>query len=378
MRVGFDVRPFLKEETGVGIYFKNLLFTLAKIDRENEYFLFSSSWKDRFDAAKIPPFAHARFKDFRYPVKAINFLWNKLGWPSIDLFFKASLDLTHSPTPLVLPSSGKKIVTVYDLCFLDYPHLSDDESRHVFSSRIEQSLHRADGIITISHFSQEQILKRFSINKGKIHVTPLGIDCDFWRDITEDETARIKSRFNLPPSYLLFVGAQEPRKNIGKLIEALKIVHSRYKKIPLVLAGRKGKDSAVVMDRINAFDLKQWVYTTGYLNDLELRSVYRLATAFVFPSVCEGFGLPLLEAMASGIPVVASQAPALPEICQDAALFFDPEHPEELAESIIRVLKDEFLRKDLVQRGDQRVEDFSWELTAEKTLSIYRSLVEVP
>ncbi len=377
MRVGFDVRPFLKEETGVGIYFRNLLFALAKIDQENEYILFSSSWKDRFEPRKIPPFVHKRFKDFRYPVKAVNFLWNKLGWPSMDLFFKTRLDLTHSPTPLVLPSSGKKIVTVYDLCFLEYPHLSDDESRHVFSSRIEQSLHRADGIITISHFSQEQILKRFSINKGKIYVTPLGIEHDFWSDIAKDETERIKSKFNLPASYLLFVGAQEPRKNIGKLIEALKIVHMQYKKIPLVLAGRQGKDSAVVRERIKAHDLEQWVYTTGYLNDLELRCVYRLASAFVFPSICEGFGLPLLEAMASGIPVVASQAPALPEICQDAALFFDPEVPEEIAESILHVLKDETLRTALVHRGDQRVKDFSWELTAQKTLSIYRSLLEV-
>jgi glycosyltransferase involved in cell wall biosynthesis len=378
MRVGFDVRPFLKEETGVGIYFKNLLFALAKIDVENEYFLFSSSWKDRFDAKKIPPFTRRRFKDLFYPVKAVNFLWNRLGWPSMDLFFNTSLDLVHSPTPLVLPSRGKKIVTVYDLCFLEYPHLSDDESRHVFSSRIEESLHRADGIITISHFSQEQILKRFSINKEKIHVTYLGIDHDFWRGITPEETVRIKSSLNLPSSYLLFVGAQEPRKNIGKLIDALKLVHRQYKKIPLVLAGREGKDSALILDKIIACDLKEWVYQTGYLNDSELRGVYRRASAFVFPSVCEGFGLPLLEAMVSGIPVVSSQSAALPEICEDAALFFDPEHPEDMAERVIHVLKDETLRRNLVLRGKKRVADFSWESTAKNTLSIYRSLVDGP
>jgi glycosyltransferase involved in cell wall biosynthesis len=376
MRVGFDVRPFLKEETGVGVYLKNLLFALTKIDRENEYFLFSSSWKDRFDPMKIPPFARRSFRDLHYPVKMINFLWNRLGWPSLDLFFKTNLDLVHSPTPLVLPSRGKKIVTVYDLCFLEHPHLSDDESKHVFSSRIEQSLHRADAIITISHFSQEQILNRFSVNRAKIQVTHLGIDPNFWGEVTREETDRIKSRLNLPASYLLFVGAQEPRKNIGKLIEALKIVHSRYRKIPLVLAGREGKDSPFIMDRINACDLKPWVYKTGYLTDVELRSVYRLATAFIFPSFCEGFGLPLLEAMASGIPVAASQAPAIPEICQDAALFFDPERPEDLAESILHLLKDETLREDLVHRAEKRVKDFSWESTARKTLSLYRSLVE--
>ena len=375
MRVGFDVRPFLKEETGVGIYFKNLLFALAKIDRENEYFLFSSSWKDRFNPGKIPPFTRKHFRDFHYPVKAVNFLWNKLGWPPVDLFFRTDLDLAHSPTPLVLPSRGKKIVTVYDLCFLEYPHLSDDESRHVFTSKIEQSLHIADGIITISQFSQEQILKRFSIEKGKIHVTHLGIDHHFWRDTAQEEKERIRSKFNLPSSYLLFVGAQEPRKNIGKLIEALKIVHRQYRKIPLVIAGRKGADSVFVQDRIKTYDLEQWVTLTGYLDDFELRSVFRSAFALIFPSVCEGFGLPLLEAMISGIPVVASHAPAIPEICQDAALLFDPKNPEDMAESMIHVLKDKTLREDLIQRGEKRVMDFSWESTAKKTLSIYRSLV---
>lgn len=378
MRVGFDVRPFLKEETGVGIYFKNLLFALSKIDSENEYYLFSSSWKDRFDPKKIPPFTHKHFKDFRYPVRMINFLWNKLGWPSMDLFVKTSLDLTHSPTPLVLPSRGKKVVTVYDLCFLDYPHLSDDESRHVFSSRIEQSLNHADSIVTISHFSQEQVLRRFSVDKDKVHVTYLGIDHDFWRDVAQEETERVKSKFNLPPSYLLFVGAQEPRKNIGNLIETLKIVHTQYGRIPLILVGGEGKDSLNVWDKISEHDLKQWVQMTGYLTDVELRSVYRLATAFIFPSLCEGFGLPLLEAMCSQTPVLASRTSALPEICSDAAIFFDPEQPEDMAEAILSVLKDTDLREDLVKRGEQRVLDFSWKSTAEQTLSIYRSLVGAP
>ncbi|MEE9500760.1 MAG: glycosyltransferase family 1 protein [Candidatus Aminicenantaceae bacterium] len=378
MRVGFDVRPFLKEETGVGIYFKNLLFALSKIDTENEYYLFSSSWKDRFDPKKIPPFAHKHFKDFRYPVRMINFLWNKLGWPSMDLFVKTSLDLTHSPTPLVLPSRGKKVVTVYDLCFLDYPHLSDDESRHVFSSRIEQSLNHADSIVTISHFSQEQVLRRFSVDKDKVHVTYLGIDHDFWCDVAQEETERVKSKFSLPPSYLLFVGAQEPRKNIGNLIESLKIVHTQYGRIPLILVGGKGKDSSNVWDKISEHDLKQWVQMTGYLTDVELRSIYRSATAFIFPSLCEGFGLPLLEAMCSQTPILASRASALPEICSDAAIFFDPDQPEDMAKAILSVLKDTDLREDLVKRGEQRVLDFSWKSTAEQTLSIYRSLVEAP
>lgn len=378
MRVGFDVRPFLKEETGVGIYFKNLLFSLSEIDKENEYYLFSSSWKDRFDSNKIPPFAHKCFRDLRWPVRMVNFLWNKLGWPPMDLVFRTRLDLTHSPVPLVLPSLGKKIVTVYDLCFLEYPHLSDDESRHVFSSRIKQSLHRADRIITISHFSKEQILARFSVNRDKVHVTHLGIDRDFWSGITQEEIEQVKAKLKLPSSYLLFVGAQEPRKNIASLIETLKIIHSRNKQIPLILVGKEGKDSAQVQDKIESFSLKQWVSMTGYLSDFELRAVYRLASAFLFPSLCEGFGLPLLEAMASGTPVIASHAAALPEVCQDAALYFDAEQPEDMAEKTLKLLEDTDLREDLVKKGEKRVSDFSWKSMAEQTLSIYRSLAENP
>ncbi|MGD9347096.1 MAG: glycosyltransferase family 1 protein [Candidatus Aminicenantes bacterium] len=378
MRVGFDVRPYLKEETGVGIYFKNLLAALSRIDQENVYYLFSSSLKDRFDPKKVPTFAHKRFKDFRYPVRMINFLWNKLGWPTMDMFFGTKLDLVHSPTPLILPSRGKQIVTVYDLCFLEYPHLSDDESRRIFSSGIEHSLQKADAIFTISNFSASQILKRFSVLKDKIHVTHLGIDQTFWRDFSEEETARIASKFNLPESFLLFVGAQEPRKNIGHLIEALRIVHDRLRRIPLVLVGKGGRDSAYLSDKIHTCNLEQWVHMTGYLDDLELRSVYRLASAFVFPSLCEGFGLPLLEAMACGTPVIASRVAAIPEICQEAALFFDPEQPEDMAEKILSVLEDQDLREDLVGRGEKRILDFSWESTAQQTLSIYRTLLGIP
>ncbi len=375
MRVGYDVRPFLKEETGVGIYFKNLLFSLSKIDPENEYFLFSSSWKDRFKPEKVPPFAKMRFKDFRYPVRMINYFWNKFSWPSMDLFFRTRLDLTHSATPLALPSGGKKVVTVYDLCFMEHPHLSDDESRTVFTPRIEQSLQDADGIITISRFTQEQVLKRFSINKDKVHVTHLGIDHDFWRNVPQEELDSIRSGFKLPSSFLLYVGALEPRKNIGRLIRALKIVHSQYGKIPLVLVGGRGRDSANVLAEIDACGLQQWIRLTGYLKDRELRSIYRSATAFVFPSLCEGFGLPLLEAMCSRTPVIASGVSALPEICQDAALFFDPDQSMDMAEKIMSVLRNEDLKRDLVRKGEKRVLDFSWKTTAEKTLNIYRSLM---
>jgi len=374
MRIGFDVRPFLKEETGVGIYFKNLLLALSRIDKDNHYYLFSSSWKDRFSQDKIPPLERLSFRDFRYPVRLINHLWYRLGWPSLDKFFKTELDLTHSPTPLLLPTKGKKIVTVYDLFFLDFPELGNREARRHFAHRMDESLKKADGVVTISQFTKDQVLQRFPLDAAKVHVVHLGISHDRWTSVTQDEIENVRKIYNLPSSFILFVGAFEPRKNLLRLLEALKRIHETRERIPLVLVGRAGQDSANLLTKIERLNLQNHVIFLGYMRERELRCVYRLATLFVFPSLREGFGLPLLEAMVSQIPVASSIAPALPEILQNAALFFDPNDAEDMAEKILRLLSDDGLCEDLITKGRQRALDFSWDKTAEQTLAIYRAV----
>jgi glycosyltransferase involved in cell wall biosynthesis len=256
MRIGFDLRPFLKEETGVGIYFKNLLFTLARIDTDNEYFLFSASLKDRFDPRKIPVFARKRFLDLRFPVRAINFLWYRLGWPSLDYFFKAELDLTHSPTPVPLPTKGKKIITVHDLFFLDFPEMADKQARQVFSRRIKKSLGEADGIVAVSHFTEQQIVERFGCDREKLRAIYHGINLKAWEPSEKSSLERTRTDLALPFDYLLFVGAHEPRKNIPNLLKALRIVHDRHQKIPLVLVGRKGMDSDNIRKSIKELELE--------------------------------------------------------------------------------------------------------------------------
>jgi glycosyltransferase involved in cell wall biosynthesis len=374
MRIGFDVRPFLKEETGVGTYVKNLLFALSQLDKNNHYYLFSSSWKDRFSKDKIPPFERLCFRDFHYPVRVINTLWYRWGWPTLDQFFKVELDLTHSPTPLLLPTRGKKIVTVYDLFFLDFPDLGNHEARRHFSGKMDEALTKADGVVTISQFTKDQVLERFGLDAAKVHVVHLGIDHARWQSVEKGEIEAVKEAYNLPSSFILFVGAFEPRKNLLRLLEAVRRVHETGERIPLVLVGRPGQDSDKLRAKIGDLRLQDHVILPGYMEERELRCVYRLATLFVFPSLREGFGLPLLEAMVSQTPVVASAAPALPEILQSAALFFDPEDPEDMAEKIIRLLSDEELRDNLINRGRQRALDFDWKKTAEQTLAIYRSV----
>ncbi|NIM91040.1 MAG: glycosyltransferase [Candidatus Aminicenantes bacterium] len=374
MRIGFDVRPFLKRETGVGIYCRNLLSHLAQIDRANEYFLFSSSLKDKFSPQKIPPFPNKEFHHFRFPVRLINLFWYRLSWPPLDYFFKTNLDLAHSPTPLILPTKGKKIVTVYDLFFLDFPLLTDRETRKNFTVRIKDSLLKADGVIAISEFTRNQLLERFPLDEKKVKTIYLGLDPEFHTEVSAAEEEEVRKKFSLPPSFIFFVGAMEPRKNLLRLIEALKITHEKHQKTPLVIVGREGLDYRNLEKKISQLKLQDWVRMMGYLPDEEVKIFYRLASVFAFPSLCEGFGLPVIEAMARGLPVATSKTSALPEVGQDAALYFHPEDPEDIADKLIQALEDEELRQTLKERGKKRALDFDWHTTAAETLSFYEQL----
>ena len=349
MRIGFDIRPFLRQATGVGIYYKNLLFSLARIDANNQYYLFSSSYKDRFHQEELPPFSQREFRDARYPVKLMNFLWQRLEWPPLDSFFKTELDLTHSPIPLLLPTKGKKIVTVYDMFFMDFPAFVQGEARKNFARRIENSLHRADGILVISQFVKDQIISRFSLNEDKVKVVYLGVDPDYSKKPSVVQTEIVKKKYGLPSNFVLFVGAIEPRKNLVKLIEALGIIQKKSHDVPLVIVGKKGMDYKNLKNTIEESNLQSKVMFLNYLPEGDLKALYHLASCLVFPSLCEGFGLPLVEAMASECPLVVSCAPALPEIALDAAIYFHPEDSEEMAVQIITVLDNYDKGKNLIE-----------------------------
>ncbi len=375
MRIGFDIRPFLKEETGVGVYFKNLLFSLSAMDRDNEYCLFTSSLKDRFPREKIPPFNKLQFRDFPFPVKSVNFLWYNLGWPPLDLFFGSRLDLTHSPTPLPLPGRGKKIVTVYDLFFVEKPRVADREARTKFRRKIGRALLKADGVITISHFTRQQLLEKYPVDPARIKVVHLGLSRAFQTGLSREARKKILARFHLPRSFLLFVGALERRKNVRTLLEAFAAVRQKHSDLHLILAGRSGEDSQAIMRKIQQLTINPWVHLLGYCTEPELRALYDAARTLVIPSLLEGFGLPLIEALACGLPVAASRNSALEEIGGDAAVYFDPTDADEMARTILSLLEDEDLRTSLSAKGRARSTAFRWKKTAEETLDFYKKVI---
>ena len=374
MRIGFDLRPFLREETGIGVSFRHLLSALAAIDAENEYFLLSASWKDRFPESRIPPFQRMRFRDLKVPSRALTFSWSCLGRPTLDRLFKTGLNLTHSPVPLILPTRGKRIITVHDLFFLDEPGLTDRETRRTFVRRAGKAILAADGIITVSRFSRQTVLDRFPVVERRVKAIPHGLDTSFLAAPPAEDLDRVRAGLKLPGTFLLFVGALEPRKNLVRLIEALKLLGDRGLDPVLVVAGKSGPDSARVAETVARLGLGSRVMFPGYVDELTKRCLYRLATGFVFPSLVEGFGLPILEAMASGLPVAASGTSALPEVAAEAALYFDPKSPEDMADKIRSLLENRDLRRELIDKGRHRASLFDWSRAARETLDFYHEI----
>lgn len=359
------MRPSLSNPTGVGVYLQNLVRVLSDLDSENEYHLFSASWKERFPLSSYPSNFHIH--DRRWPARLLNYSWNHLSFPPVEFLVGSALDVVHSSTPLVIPARrARRITTVYDLYFYKHPDRAIREMKTDFPAKIREHSLRSDAIIAISDYTKRQLIELLEIPSSRIYTIKLGVDPFFLECASEKEKTGVLSKLGIPGPYLLFVGTQEPRKNLPVLIEAFQKL--REKNIHLVLAGPEGWN--VQHDELSA----DRVILTGYLSKQDLRALYQQAHALVFPSIDEGFGLPLLEGMAAGTPVIASRIPAFQEVCNDSCAYFDPANPEELTETIEAVIEQSDLRQTLISKGKQRVQNFSWKETAQKTLALYQSL----
>lgn len=380
MKIGIDARLIdEKEKFGIGIYQDNLIRELANIDKKNEYLLFFQSLMRKKDDFPGPAQGNFRKIIVRIPNGLGSNIKDRI-WTDFLLPFyirKEKIDVFHNLCR-AFPSKKPKcktVVTIHDLTY-KYIDLKRKPKRTFAAKSFERSVLHADKIITISESSKKDILKFHGIDARKIAITYNGLTSHI-RPIPEEELQIFKKRVNLDYKFILYVGYFLPHKNVERIIESFDIARKRFGiNQKLVLIGG-GPDSLTcpIMNLIRTFHLQDEIIFKGYLKNEELNCFYNAADLFLFPTLYEGFGMPVLEAMAVGTPVITSNTSSLPEVAGDASLLVNPYNSNEIAEAIWRVINDNCLREDLIKKGFERIKNFTWRNTAIETLKVYQSLM---
>jgi glycosyltransferase involved in cell wall biosynthesis len=368
MDFGLDVRPSLSRPTGVGTYVLGLARQLPYLAPDDRFHFFSASIKERYPARDWP--GNVRLVDRRLPVAGLNAAWNHAGWPPLDRLVGASLDLVHSPTPLLVPCrKGKRVVTVHDLFFLKHPDMVEGEALRDYVPLVRDHVRRADGVLCVSEYTAAETRRLLDVPEEKIAVTPHGVDPAYREAPDDDRVDEALRRLRLPRGGILYVGTSEKRKNLVTLVMAYMTLARRRRLPPLLLAG-PGSDWAQGGSRVGP-----QIVATGYLDKPDVRALMAASAVLVLPSLEEGFGLPVVEAMAAGLPVVCSRGSALSEVAGDAACLVDAQDANALARAIERLLDDRALAAEMRRRGLERSLRFDWQDTAARTLAFYRKVL---
>jgi alpha-1,3-rhamnosyl/mannosyltransferase len=369
MNFALDMRPALARPTGVGAYALALGRRLPILAPEDRFYLFSASLKDRFPAEPWP--RNAKLVDRPLPVKALNYAWNRLGWPTLDRLTRAPLDHIHSPHPLIVPGkNARRIVTLHDLFFLKHPEMTEAEVRRDYAPLVRDHVKRAHGVICVSEYTAREAQLLLDVPREKIAVIPNGVDPAYRASVTDAEVAEVLARRQLPRGAILYVGSQEKRKNLVNLAMAYLGLSRKHRRLPPLLMVGPGPEwtqgGSVFGSQITAI---------GYLETREIRALMAASALLVLPSLEEGFGLPVAEAMAAGLPVVCSRGSALEEVAGGAATLVEPLDAGSIAAGIEKVLENPAQAAAQRQRGLEWSRQFDWDTAARRTLDFYRRVL---
>ena len=356
---------------GIGTYVRNLVPALAREDPALEIELFHS----RFPSRELPERWLGDFRVEELPASARSLYprWDLTGRPPLPMTLRSN-DVVHATNPAAIPPAApgqRLVVTVHDLAFERFPAAFPRRWRTLYKIGLRAAVRRADAILTPSRSTAEDILSRTKLDPERLHVVPLAESLEQGALDPGDVLPRLKIR----APYVLFVGTLEPRKNLVRLVRAYRRVAATGVPHALVIVGPLGWRTNALMHEIALYGLGD-IVLTGPLSTEDLDAVYRAADVFVYPSLHEGFGLPVLEAMSRGIPTVASNTSSLPEVAGDAAVGVDPRSVREIASAIELVLTDPDLAERLAARGRARAERFSWGETARLTLQVYEEVTD--
>jgi glycosyltransferase involved in cell wall biosynthesis len=365
MRIAIDARKL--RDYGIGTYVRNLIRELARIDSTTRYSVLCRE-QDCEVVRDLGPNFHA--------------VTESAGAYSIGEQFAVPLDLRrehadlfHAPHYVLPPLTPcRSIVTIHDCIHLRFPQYLPNRLAYAYAkASMWAAAHRAARVITVSEASKRDILSYFNIPESRVEVIYNAIDERFWREPPADEMDRVRERYQLNAPFVLYTGTIKPHKNLERLIEAFNMLRQApfLKHVQLLIIGDEISKYAALRRTVHRYKLHKHVRFFGFVSDRTLAALYRLADVFVFPSLYEGFGLPPLEAMASGTPVITSNVSSLPEVVGEAALMIDPYDPEAIAGAMRRVLTDASLRSELRTRGLDRARSFSWERSIRRVRDIY-------
>ena len=374
MKIIVNACPLNNLSTGIGRYIKSLYAQISQSYPEIEINYFDGTrlckdipkppedkglWATAVKIAwKLPSFIPYVARILMHEKNAVKFLKLSKGF---DVYHEAGY------FPFKTVENVKTVFTVHDISLKTLPDFHPKERVWFFNKYFEKSLQFADAIITPSKFTKNELAKIYPELKAPVYPVPLGYDPDVFCPQEKNEIESCRKKYQIPEKYILFVGTSDPRKNIETIVRAMAYLPASVK---LVCTGWAGWDQSSGQD---ADVLKNRVILTGYVSDRELACLYSGAQAFVYPSVYEGFGLPVLEAMACGCPVVCANRASLPEVAGDAALYCAPDDPEEVAMLLQKIIEDEKFRGKLRAKSLARAGRFSWKQTAEETYRIFNA-----
>ena len=364
MRIAIDARKL--RDYGIGTYIRNLLRHLARIDNKTEYVVLCREADRAFAAELGENFRAVRERSGSYSVR------EQISVP-LDLR-REGADLFHAPHYVLPPLTPcRSVVTIHDCIHLRFPQYLPSRLGYAYArSALWIAAHRSARVLTVSEASKRDILSYFSVPESKVTVIYNAIDERFNEEPPADEVMRVKERYQLNDPFILYAGNIKPHKNLERLIEAFHTIRrGELEHAKLLIIGDEISKYATLRRTVHRYKLHKHVRFFGFVPDATLAILYRLARVFVFPSLYEGFGLPPLEAMASGTPVITSNVSSLPEVVGDAAMLIDPYEPDAIAGAMRRVMLDDRLRDDMRERGLARVRDFSWERSVRRVREIY-------
>jgi glycosyltransferase involved in cell wall biosynthesis len=372
MRIGIDYTSAVQQKAGIGRYTRGLVEGLARFDQDNRYKLFSAGKDQQF---RFWP-RNFSLKELPLTERQLTALWQRMRLPLPVELVTGLVDVYHSPD-FVLPPvlAARTVLTVHDLSFMRHPECSSEALLDYLMEAVPRSVEQADLIVADSKSTRDDLVELLEVPEEKILVLYPGLESHFAPVRNEHLLRRLLDRYDVRYPYILAVGTLQPRKNFVRLIEAYNILVRRYQ-IPhkLVIVGSKGWLYDEIEETIHALRLDGRVNLTGFVKDQDLPYLYSAAEVFAFPSLYEGFGIPVLEAMGCGTPVVTSSVSSMPEVAGDAALLVSPHDVEALASALWRLLDDVYLQNELCLRGFERVRQFTWRETAKRLVRAYRRL----